>query len=747
MSDHTLVESMTPAGGDDSEPWLVVVRSNDAQAGGFALPRIGEKVLGRASDASLRIDDPGISRHHAKVVVGRTGTCTVVDLGSTNGTFVNGARVRRRVLNDGDRVQLGSGTVLRYSARGKTDDRDLAIRTALAAAGLGTWQWTLGAERIEVVDVSGRLAQRGAGAAAELSAHLVRDEAPKVYGALIAAAVARRAVEVDARLAAAGQDRWISLRGDVTLDPAGQVTGLSGVVLDVTERKEAERAMERQALLFENLGDGVVVFDLAGAIVDLNGSAERMLGASRASLSGEPIGALAGAAEDPTDAILDRLGREGRWESEVVRVRGERPTRLEVRAVPLRDRSGGNAAYVALLRDVGLLRDMENQLRIAERLASLGTLVAGLAHEVNNPLSYVLANLRYLNEVIHGASEDMGSGLAASIENVLSETREGAERIRTLVRDFTRFARGAEGDPPRPLAVNDVVQLALKLAGPHLRHLASVDVTLGRVPPVLGSENELGQVLLNLLVNAAQAVPEDDAERGRIEVRTFEDAGRAVVEVTDTGCGIAPEHLKRVFDPFFSTKPVGKGTGLGLFVSYQIVAAMRGAIRVESAPGRGSTFRVELPGGAAAEATPTEPPVAPSARGRARILVIDDDPLVAASIARVLGLAHDITCVGSASDALARLRGGERYEIVLCDLAMPERTGADLFDALGSEAPALARRVIFMTAGAVSAPLRRFAEEHAARLVEKPLEMGRLAQLIDERLMLDDEPETQPRLH
>jgi PAS domain S-box-containing protein len=741
MSERTLVEPTMPPGGDP-EPWLVVVRSADARAKGFALPRAGERIVGRAADAGVRIEDPGISRHHAKLLLARDGACTVVDLGSTNGTFVNGARVRRRVLNDGDRIQLGKDTVVRYSERGPADDGDSALRTALAAAGLGTWQWTLGAERIAFVDVSGTLAQRGAGAAAELSAHLVRHEAPRVFGALISAAVARRAVEVDARLDAGGQERWVSLRGDVTLDAGGQVTGLSGVVLDVTERKEAERALERQALLFENLGDGVVVFDLAGAVVDMNGSAERMLGRSRASLAGEPVGVALGGAEDLTDQILERVAADGRWEREVAR----EPGALEVRAVPLRDRSGGNAAYVALLRDVGPIREMESQLRIAERLASLGTLVAGLAHEVNNPLAYVLANLDYLTDVVHGAGEVMGGGLATSLEDVLDETREGAERIRVLVRDFTRFARGGQGDAPRALAVNDVVQLALKLAGPHLRHVASVEVTLGAVGSVLGSESELGQVFLNLLVNAAQAVSQG-AKAGRIAVRTFEDAGRVVIEVEDDGCGIAAEHVKRVFDPFFSTKPVGQGTGLGLFVSYQIVAHLGGVIRVDSAPGRGSTFRVELPRAGATLSAAPEPALAPARRGRARILVIDDDPRVAAAIARVLGPAHDVTCARSAAEALQKLRGGERYEVLLCDLAMPERTGADLFETIGSEAPSLAERVIFMTAGAVSTPLRRFAEAHAHRLVEKPIQMERLARLIDERLGRLVEPETQPRLH
>lgn len=243
----------------------------------------------------------------------------------------------------------------------------------------------------------------------------------------------------------------------------------------------------------------------------------------------------------------------------------------------------------------------------ADRLASLGTLAAGVVHEVNTPLTYVLANIEYLRgrlPAIRGPLEERrevrGEELSCLLqqldmmEETLREVHEGGERMRLIVRDVKAFARcGTEElslvDP------REVLEAALKLASVHLRHQGRVLRDYRHVPLVRASGPRLAQVFLNLLINASHALQEAQGEPTlTVRLRTS-DTGEAVIEVEDTGCGISPEHQPRLFEPYFTTKPAGEGTGLGLFICRSLVESFGGRVAVESQPGRGSTFRVTLP--------------------------------------------------------------------------------------------------------------------------------------------------------
>jgi signal transduction histidine kinase len=226
---------------------------------------------------------------------------------------------------------------------------------------------------------------------------------------------------------------------------------------------------------------------------------------------------------------------------------------------------------------------------LADRMASVGTLAAGVAHEINNPLAFILANLEF-------AIGELGdAGASAEVSPALTEARAGPLRVREIVRDLRAFSRaepgGSEVVDPR-----SVLQSAIGLAQNEIRHRARLDVDAGEIPLVVASERRLGQVLVNLLINAAQAIPEGRAAENVVCATTgTAPDGRARIEISDTGSGIAPELLGQIFDPFFTTKPVGVGTGLGLSICHGIVAALGGEIQVESAAGKGSTFRVLLP--------------------------------------------------------------------------------------------------------------------------------------------------------
>jgi CheY-like chemotaxis protein len=289
-----------------------------------------------------------------------------------------------------------------------------------------------------------------------------------------------------------------------------------------------------------------------------------------------------------------------------------------------------------------------------------------------------------------------------------------------------------------------VLKSSINLASSQIRHRARLQTDLSPAPTVRANERRLSQVFVNLLVNAAQAIPDGSAQRNEIRIALHTDeAGRAVVEVRDTGTGIAPEHLPRLFDPFFTTKPVGEGTGLGLAICHGIVSSLGGELSVESQLGLGSTFRVTLPAATTldAEAQTSEraslkagSPSAQSPTRRARILVIDDDPHVGNAVRETLAREHDVVALTSASEALRRLEGGESFDLILCDLMMPVMTGVDLHEILRRARPELAARMVFLTGGAFTARARTFLAEVPNPRLEKPFDPKSLRSFVRQLL-------------
>jgi signal transduction histidine kinase len=261
-------------------------------------------------------------------------------------------------------------------------------------------------------------------------------------------------------------------------------------------------------------------------------------------------------------------------------------------------------------------RHLHAALAESERLAALGTLAAGVAHEINNPLAYVLSNVAYAARV---ASGDVPSEREkAEVRKALAEAEEGCVRIRTIVRDLQLFARPSD-EETRPVDVRRVLDSSVALATHELRQRARVVKEYGEVSLVDANEGRLGQIFVNLLVNAAQAIAEGEVDKNEIRLVVRSDGTWVVIEVRDTGCGIPPEIRGRIFEPFFTTKPVGVGTGLGLSIAHKLVLAANGEIDVDSERGRGTTFRVRLP----------------AARDEAAAASGDQEPRVGARRARV----------------------------------------------------------------------------------------------------------------
>ena len=371
--------------------------------------------------------------------------------------------------------------------------------------------------------------------------------------------------------------------------------------------------------------------------------------------------------------------------------------------------------------------ETEAQLLRSSRMAELGTLAAGVAHEINNPLSYIHNNVEYLQRL--GATIN-----PEETAEIFDEIRTGADRIARIVRDIGTFSRVDSEEAAEPLDVREALDSAVNLLQNQLRHRATLRRDYREVPAVLGSPSRLGQVFVNVLTNALQALPEGRVEESQIaiRVRPGSDAEPSViVEIEDNGGGIPPQVKSRAFEPFYTTKPVGVGTGLGLSICYGIVSKLGGQIRLDSVEGQGTTVIIELPASTAElrDPTPAPPAAAEGELSPIKILIIDDDRILAQTIARMLGH-HDVTVVTGGNDALARLDRGDAFDVLLCDLMMPDLTGMDFFERLERSHRELAHRVIFVTGGAFTSQAQDFLRRTSNLCLEKPLNFKQLEQAI-----------------
>ena len=385
------------------------------------------------------------------------------------------------------------------------------------------------------------------------------------------------------------------------------------------------------------------------------------------------------------------------------------------------------------LRESGIRserRKMQEQLMISDRMASVGTLAAGVAHEINNPLAALMANL---DLVAQDFTEKRGQWTAAQIQEMeesLRDARECADRVRHIVKDLKIFSR-ADEDRRGAVDVHRVLESSLRMAWNEIRHRARLVKDYGDVPFVDANEARLGQVFLNLIVNAAQAIPEGNTDKNEIRVVTKSDGDDSVVvEVRDTGGGIPEAVISKIFDPFFTTKPIGIGTGLGLAICHRIVMGMGGKIEVDSEVGKGTTIRITLPRAKTVPADDTPPPVAVPSGRRGRILIVDDEPMLGGVIRRMLTSEHDLQVVTTAREAIEMVTRGERFDAILSDLMMPEITGMDLHAALHAMAPDQADRIVFMTGGAFTTRAREFLGEVRNARLEKPFDVNTLRALI-----------------
>ena len=493
--------------------------------------------------------------------------------------------------------------------------------------------------------------------------------------------------------------------------------------LEQSFRRLAE-SEQRYRTLMDRANDGIFILNGEGVIREVNRRFEELIGLPKDDIVGRPIGDFVPAARDRAVPF------------KMVKADGS-VALLEFSETPV-DVGPGQLIF-SIARDVSDQVRANAQLMVSDRMASIGLLAAGVAHEINNPLAVVIGNLEIAVTVLDGLSKRPRSApeLAelAELADILQDGQEAAGRVRGIVQDLKLFSRA---DEERQVAVDvhRVLDSALRMARAETRHRARLLTDYGRLPRVRANESRLVQVFLNLVVNAAQAIPEGHADLNEIRIRTYPVDGvkAIVVEVSDTGSGIAPDVIRKLFTPFFTTKPHGIGTGLGLAICQRIVTALGGEIAITSDVGKGTMVRVMIPAGEIREDEARSVPRVQDAPRRGRILVVDDEAPVAALIRRALAREHEVQVLTSATEAFRRLDGGERYDLILCDLMMPVMTGMELHAELTRAVPDQAACIIFLTGGAFTPGARTFLDQVPNPRLEKPFQIQALRCLVNERL-------------
>ncbi len=505
------------------------------------------------------------------------------------------------------------------------------------------------------------------------------------------------------------------------------------------EHRAVAEALRHSEQLFrrmvETSHEGIWLLDADDRTIYLNRRMADMLGIALESAVNTSIFSFAGG--DARETLEDHLARSRRGSAELrevrlVRVDGDELWAL-IAASPMSEDDGTYTGQVMFVTDVTEQRRIQQQLMVSDRMASVGILAAGVAHEINNPLAAVIANLDLIREDLDMGEEEAMA--AAELASCLEDAREAADQVRQIARDLKLFSRSEDGDHGA-VDVLEVLESALRIAWNEIRHRARLVRDFQPVPRVAANASRLSQVFLNLVINAAQAIPTGNASANEIRVATATAPdGRVEVRIADTGDGIPPELRARVFEPFFTTKPVGSGTGLGLAICHRIVTGLGGEIGFESATGVGTEFRLLLPAAPpeapaieVAEPASAAEPAPPTPR--ARLLVVDDDRMIGDVLGRLLETEHDVEVLQSARAAAAKIAAGERFDVILCDLMMPDRTGMELHEELARDAPEQADRMIFLTGGAFTPRAQAFLDTVPNPRLDKPFDLRQVRELV-----------------
>ena len=528
-------------------------------------------------------------------------------------------------------------------------------------------------------------------------------------------------------VSASGEERVVAV-STTPLVVEGELIGVVATLRDITEQRRAQdtlaRSEARYRNLFESASDAIVTFDANGRFTTFNHAAEDISGYRREELVGQWFAPMI-----PDDELPKGLahfqkalaGETGLFETSFYRKDGDVRTIQVTYSTPRLDEE-----VLCVIRDVTDQKMLQEQLIQSEKMSAIGQLVSGVAHELNNPLAGISAFAQLLL-----SEKRFPPDQRTAAEMIYAEAR----RASRIVQNLLTFAR--QHKPERsPTSVNQVLDDTLELRGYELR-VRGIDVQRDyddQAPETMADAHQLQQVFLNLITNAEQAMERAERDQQRLTVRTRRAGALIRIEVEDTGPGIPPNLLERIFNPFFTTKPTGSGTGLGLSISLGIVREHEGRIWAENAPQGGARFVIELPivaprGTGEFPSTPVVQPVT----DRLHVLVVDDEASVRVALQRYLSSrGHEVETTASGREALARMRE-DAFDAVIIDMRMPDLSGEQLFGELKARDPSYADRVIFTTGQLVDDTVRGFLASTGRPCVPKPFEFSAFDQVLPAR--------------
>jgi PAS domain S-box-containing protein len=511
--------------------------------------------------------------------------------------------------------------------------------------------------------------------------------------------------------------------------------GVLALIADVTTQKAALESLRRNEERFRSVVETIpeAIFITNGTLLDYANPAFRMLLDLSTEETPAPLDVLD--LVHPEDVLQLRVqigelsrGSAARLECRLTSLRGHEIV-LELSAIGIEISAKPKVLWLG--HDVTERKRLESKLLQADRLGVLGTLAAGMAHSINNPLAYTLFNLEHVARRMRsiGAEHDYYSEARVR----LAEAHDGADRIAKVVRQMRALSRSRASEPG-PVDIRLVLEGVLAMIGNEIRYRGQLVTRYDVTPRVWASEGELEQSFLGLLLYVARSLPEN-ASNDR-EIRLYAgmgEAGECLVTVSDDGLSLNEDEKARLFDPFSS----GDATGLGLAMCHAIFTSLDGCISVESYPNGGTIFRVQLPPASNVEAVESRgpksvrPTTSPGAMpARARVLVIDDDPGVASTLRAMLEAHHEVRSVEQAREGLRLLLGPDEFDVVFCDLIMPEVSGVDVYCALELNRPERAERLVFMTGGVFTPEAERFLASVPNARIEKPFSLTRVEQLL-----------------
>jgi len=510
------------------------------------------------------------------------------------------------------------------------------------------------------------------------------------------------------------------------------IVAFSDISKEIAAQLEHQRVEERLRFAYDHAPIAVWTTDAAGVITMSEGAGLTSLGVKPGQLVGHKLLDVYG--DHPTIPSQIRRGFAGESFWYTVEV-GKAVYHTWL--APMRGPAGEVVGLAGLSHDVSELHHLQRTAIQNDRVMALGTLAASVAHEINNPLTYVLSHgadvereLDVLETLIGRLDGPALRDAKASLQRVREgfiPIRTGTARIAAITRDLRTFSRPEESSLG-PVDLRAVVLSVLKLVAKEVEARARLVLDLRETPPVNGNEGRLVQVVLNLMVNAMQALPAlpaDSLAEHEVVVRTGGAGAEVFVEVSDSGPGVPVADRERIFEPFFSTKEIGVGTGLGLFVCRNVVRGLSGDVTVSDRPGGGAVFRVTVPATSSAAVVPRVPVAPPAADPVGRhIVLVEDDAMVGRALSLQLRAAgHRVTVIPDGQTARDTLRSLGDIDLIYCDLMMTGMTGMDLAQALAVEAPDVNRKMVFMTGGAFSPRAREFVAQHADRTVDKPFDI------------------------